>query len=306
MSFGGNTTSGIVTTLAGNGGYGYSGDCGPAASAQLAYETDVALDGLGNVYIVDTNNNAVRRLQPTSKPTLVCAVADAASEGTGPVLPGKIVVIYGTGLGPSAISVAAPANGAFGTQLAGTSVSVNGVPAPLIYTLAGQVSAIVPYETTGSAAQVTVSYQGLSSTFTVPVAAAAPSLFTLSGAGFGQAAAVNNADYSVNTAANPVTIGGYIQLFVTGEGQTAPAGMDGGLAALMLPLPAPVLPVQATVGGLPATVVYAGAAPGAVAGLMQVDVPIPAGVQPGSQVPVVVQVGTAASGAGVWIAVSAK
>ena len=137
------STSGIITTVAGNGGFGYAGDCGPGSSAQLAYPRDVAVDASGNIYIVDNGNNAIRRLQPTSKPTLVCSVVDAASESIVPVSPGKIVVIYGTGIGPSTISIAAPANGTFGTQLAGTSVLFNNVPAPLIYTLAGQISAIV-------------------------------------------------------------------------------------------------------------------------------------------------------------------
>jgi uncharacterized protein (TIGR03437 family) len=299
------SASGTITTVAGTGSFAYFGDCGPGASAQLSFPRDAAVDGSGNLYIADSNNNAVRRLQPTSRPTLVCALADAASESVLPVTPGKIVVIYGTSMGPSTISIAAPVNGAFGSQLAGSSVSFNGVAAPLIYTLAGQISAIVPYEVTGSSvAQVSVSYAGQSSTFAVPVAAAAPSIFTANGSGVGQAAAVNNVDSTLNSAANPVKVGGYIQLYATGEGQTSPAGMDGVLAPLTLPLPAPLLAVTATVGGQNATVVYAGAAPGAVAGLMQVDVLIPAGVPTGSQVPVVLQVGTAATGAGVSIAVS--
>jgi len=297
------SSSGIITSVAGNG-LGYSGDCGPASSAQVFNPSDVAVDSSGNVFIADSINNAIRRLQPASQPTLVCAVADAASEGQGPVSPGKIVVIYGTGLGSSPISFTAPVNGIFGTQLAGTSVSVNGVAAPLIYTLPGQVSAIVPYETTSSTAQFAVSYQGQTASFAVPVAAAAPSLFTANSSGVGQAAAINNVDGSYNSASNPVAIGGYVQLYATGEGQTSPAGVDGAVATTQ-PYPVPVLqPVTATVGGLPALVEYAGAAPGSVAGLMQVNVQIPGGVQPGSQVPVVVQVGTASTGVGVTIAVS--
>jgi uncharacterized protein (TIGR03437 family) len=183
-------------------------------------------------------------------------------------------------------------------------VSFNGVAATLIYTLAGQVSAIVPYEVTGSSvAQVSVSYMGQTSTFAVPVVAAMPSIFTANGSGAGQAAALNNTDGTLNSPTNPAKTGAYIQLYATGEGQTSPAGVDG-LLANTLPLPAPLLPVTATIGGIPATVYYAGAAPTEVAGLMQVDLLIPSGVQAGSEVPVTIQVGTAMSGAGVWIAVA--
>jgi len=63
--------------------------------------------------------------------------------------------------------------------------------------------------------------------------------------------------------------------------------------------------VLATVGGLPATVQYAGPAPGKATGLMQVNVRIPNGVEPGGYVPVVLQVGNASTTASaVWIAVS--
>ena len=54
----------------------------------------------------------------------------------------------------------------------------------------------------------------------------------------------------------------------------------------------------------PATVQYAGGAPGQVAGLMHVNVQIPSGVQPGGYVPVVLQVGDRSSSPAVWIAVA--
>src|SRR5262244_1069905 len=123
-------------------------------------------------------------------------------------------------------------NGAFPKQLAGTTVSVNGIQAPLIYSYAKQVAAIVPYGITGSTAQVTVTYQGETSpSVTLPIAAASPGVFTLNQTGGGQAAAINAADGSINTAANPVTAGEYISLFATGEGQTSPAGADGTIAS---------------------------------------------------------------------------
>ena len=152
-------------------------------------------------------------------------------------------------------------------------------------------------------AQVTVTYQGQASeSVVVPVALSAPSLFTANQTGAGQAAAINAADGTVNTAANPVKAGGYISLFATGEGQTSPGGVDGRLAGTSPTRP--VLPVSVTVGGMLATVQYVGAAPGQVAGLMQVNVQIPAGVELGGYVPVVLQVGDRASSPAVWIAVA--
>jgi uncharacterized protein (TIGR03437 family) len=252
------------------------------------------MDGGGNVYIADAGNGVVRILRPTNHSLLIGAVVDAASQRAGPVSPGKIVVVYGAGLGPSQLIQNRPSNALFGTELAGTVVSFNGIAAPILYTSATQVAAVVPYAVTGTTAQVMVTYRGDASTaFTVPVSASAPSLFTLNQAGWGQAAAINAVDGTANTAANPVRIGGFVSLYATGEGQTGPSTP-----------PRPVLPVSVTVGGVPATIQYAGGAPGQVAGLMQVNVQIPGGVQPGGYVPVVLQVGDRTSSPAVWIAVA--
>jgi uncharacterized protein (TIGR03437 family) len=235
---------------------------------------------------------------------------DAASQHADPVSPGKIVVIYGARLGPSQLIQNEPKSGQISTELSGTTVSFNNFAAPILYTSATQVAAVVPYtvmldpyiEGIASTARVSVTYQGqVSADFTVPVATTAPNLFTSNQAGWGQAAAINAVDGTVNTPVNPVQVGGYISLYVTGEGQTLPAGVDGKLAASE---PAhPVLPVSVTVGGIQAQVQYAGSVPGQVAGLSQVNVQIPSGVQPGGYVPVILEVGDRTSGTAVWIAV---
>ena len=302
---------GIITTVAGGG---KGGDGGPATSAQLSLEdpTGVAVDGAGNIYVVTDlqngvgYNNVVRVLRPTTQSVFVGAVVDAVNPNSTTLSPGKIMVIYGAGLGPSALVQNQPGNGQFGTQLGGTTVSFNGIAAPILYTSATQVAAAVPYAVTGTRAQVTVTYQGqVSAAFTAPMASSAPSLFTPNQTGAGQAAALNAADGTVNTATNPVKIGDSISLYAAGEGQTVPAAVDGQLAG---PAPIhPLLPVSVTVGGIPATVQSAVSLPGQLADLMQVTVQIPSGVKPGGYVPVVLQVGNATTTPGaVWISVSAN
>jgi uncharacterized protein (TIGR03437 family) len=88
----------------------------------------------------------------------------------------------------------------FSKELSGTTISFNGIDAPVLYTSATQVAAIVPYAIKGPTAQVTVTYGGqVSGFFTVPVEASVPSMFTLNQTGAGQAAAVNAVDGTLNT-----------------------------------------------------------------------------------------------------------
>jgi uncharacterized protein (TIGR03437 family) len=91
-----------------------------------------------------------------------------------------------------------------------------------------------------------------------------------------------------------------IVLFETGEGQTNPAGVDGLIASGVLPKP--VLPVSLKIGDVAAVIQYYGAAPGLVAGIMQVNAVVPAGIASGS-VPVVLTVGNASSQPGLTISV---
>ena len=94
----------------------------------------------------------------------------------------------------------------------------------------------------------------------MPVAITAPNVFTSNQAGWGQVAAINATDGTVNSPVNPVRLGGYISIYATGEGQTTPSGVDGKLGNSTPTHP--VLPVTATVGGIPATVQYgAGSVP---------------------------------------------
>jgi uncharacterized protein (TIGR03437 family) len=287
------------------GNPGFSGDGGPGTSAQLNQPHGVALDSSGNVYVADSQNQVIRLLSPVS--SSISVVNSASGVGVS-ITPGEIVTIFGMGLGPSTPASAQPgSNGYYGKQLVGTTVSFGGTNGPVLYTSATQVSAIVPYSVPiGGTADITVTYQGQSVTApAVPIVSSLPGVFTLNSTGIGQASAVNQ-DGSINGPTSPAPTGSTISLYVTGEGQTTPAGVDGKPASA--PLPAPVLPVSVTLNGQNVPVTYAGGAPGQVAGLMQLNVQIPADLLQiftgPVAVPVVVRVGFIYSQANVTITVS--
>jgi uncharacterized protein (TIGR03437 family) len=296
--------SGLITTIAGTGTRGYSGDGGSAPNARLNGPSSLAVNAAGSIWVADTLNNAVRLLQFTGGGTTVSAVTNGASNLNGPVAPGEVVVIYGSGLGPSPLAqYQTDSNGLVPTNVGGTSVYFNGVLAPVLYASANQVAAVAPFGIVGSLAQMYVQYQNVTSApFNLSVASQIPAIFTLNGSGTGQAAAIDNKDGSINGAARPAKVGDFVQLYITGAGQTSTSGTDGLINAA--PLPVPIATVKVTIGGQTANVNFAGGAPGAVAGVIQVNAQIPSGITVGGTVPVVVQVGASNSQPGVTIAVT--
>jgi uncharacterized protein (TIGR03437 family) len=171
-----------------------------------------------------------------------------------------------------------------------------------VYASNSQVSAVVPFGVSGNNVQVAVQYQGQSAaTATVAVTAASPALFTVDSSGRGQALAINQ-DGFANTATRGAQTASLITLYATGAGQTSPAGVDGQLAGATLPQP--VLNVKVTIGGQPGTVLFAAGVPGSVAGILQIEMQVPTGIQPGPAVPVTLQVGNFASPPGVTISIA--
>jgi len=75
-------TSPVINTVAGNGTAGFSGDGGSASAAQLAGPAGVAVDGSGNLYIADQNNNRVREVTAGGSPT-IATVAGNGIAGSG-------------------------------------------------------------------------------------------------------------------------------------------------------------------------------------------------------------------------------
>jgi uncharacterized protein (TIGR03437 family) len=252
-----------------------------------------------------TSSSLAFTINPSNNPVTLTlnGIVNAASYASGSVSPGEIITILGSFPGPKTpIGLQLDGHGFVATIADGEQVLFDGVPAPIIYAAAGQVSCIVPYEVNGEAmTQVQVSYQGqTSNSVGVPVAVALPGIFTLNASGKGQGSIINQ-DGTVNSVANPAAVDSIILVYETGESQTNPAGVDGKIGAVPLPQPLKQ-PVTATVGGVPASVLYAGGAAGMVEGVMQVNVQIPQGVSSGS-VPIVLNIGGTTSQSNVTLVI---
>src|SRR5208282_5166982 len=74
-------SSGVITTVAGNGSPGYGGDGGPATVAELFGPNSVALDSSGNLYIADLRNNRIREV--TASTGNISSIAGDSSVGYG-------------------------------------------------------------------------------------------------------------------------------------------------------------------------------------------------------------------------------
>ena len=75
--------SGTITTIAGTGVSGFSGNGGPAVQAQLYLPDGVAVDGSGNVYIADTNNHRIRKVDPSGTITTIAGTGVSGFSGNG-------------------------------------------------------------------------------------------------------------------------------------------------------------------------------------------------------------------------------
>ncbi len=236
-------------------------------------------------------------------PTLTAAgFADAASyvpSATTGLAPGEIVTIFGTGLGPATLApLQLDSNGNVANTLAGTTVTFDGVAAPVIYSSNTQLSVVAPMSLHGKTiTQVVVNYSGIASaTIKIPVFEVNPAIFTLNASGKGDGAIVRP-DGSIVSSSSPAQVGDVLVLYGTGQGISSPALADGAIVGTKLPLP--VAATTVVIDGQTVNPLYAGGAPSLVNGVLQVNFKVPQ-LAPGSHT-IQLQVGTRLSPTGVTL-----
>ncbi|MBI3684540.1 MAG: hypothetical protein HY235_29560 [Acidobacteria bacterium] len=288
------TPDGLIATIAGSGAPGFSGDGGPALSAKFEEPAGIAADAAGNVYVADRLNHRIRKLTPVASPAAPEAVkADlavlhgATLEATA-VAAGMVISLEGAGIGPvTPASGRLGPNGSLETTVSDTQVRFDGRPAPILYAQRNLISVQAPYRVFAQlSTKIEVFRQGaLRAQASVSIVRTAPGIFT-TGGGAGPAVAVNE-NGTLHSATNPASKGALLVFYATGEGITDPAGAEGRLAEP--PYPAPVAPLEVTIGGEQAEVVAAGASVTGP-GVLQVTVRAPSQVAAGPQ-PLVLTVG---------------
>ena len=292
-------TAGVITTVAGSGTAGFSGDGGAAVAAQLNAPAGMALDGAGNLYIADWGNHRIRRLTPASTPRISAGGVVLATQTplVSRISPNAIISVFGHEFaGTQTLNPVIDAAGGIAVNLAATCLEIGGKRAPLFVVTPGQINAQVPHDLApGEAALAAICGCGTaneqrSAAASATVAAVSPAFFNL----------VNNADGRNPLVAlhgggpaligapgllpgaefTPAAPGEVVTLYGTGFGPTEPA-----IAAGRIPGAAANLTnvVAFAVGGIavPAQdVLYTGASP-CCAGLYQFTVRLPADVPDG-------------------------
>ncbi len=270
------------------------------------YTVNVFERGPANGFLLDDGitSNIDDRLPITfvvnESPVTLAGIVNAAS-GIPAGLPnygiaqGSIFLIYGSNLGPSTIQVASQplptTAGLGGTSIA---ITVNGtmVTAPMYFTLATQVAAVLPSNTPVGTGTLTLTFNGNTGSSPITVV---PTNFGISNAevatvntqlGVLSTAAATFANYQYVTATNTAKPGDTLTLWGTGMGPTPNNGGDTGAAPYGNIGSAPLV----FVGGVQSpSVTYWGRSPNTIPGLDQIDFVVPEDAPLGCLVSIVVQ-----------------
>jgi uncharacterized protein (TIGR03437 family) len=274
-------STGLITTVAGIGTIGSSGDGSAPAGAQLFFPTGVALDRSGNQYIADQSNHRIRKTLPASALRAVTALSAASFNPETGLANESIATVFGTDL---AAATQTANTAPLPITLAGATVSVRDILgvdrlAQLFFAAPNQINFLVPQGTAPGIAAITVTGRnGTISTGAAKIASVAPGLFAANADGKGIAAAValrvkqdgsqtfepvvrfdpsTNKYVSAPIDLGPETDQVFLLLFGTGFRHRSASGS-----------------VSAQIGGIEASVLYAGAQGGFV-GLDQINLRMP-------------------------------
>ncbi len=239
-------------------------------------EQAVSVDALGLVHVTGTNT-FVAAIDPKAAPAKNIFVFQNSFGGnaTARLSPTEVVAIYGPGIGPTTAVSATPTNGFYPTSLGGVEVSVNGTNIPLLYVSANQINAVFPMGVAAnSAATVRVTNgTAVSASYPVRIVGFSPEANST----------VINQDGTINSISNPAPAGSIVTFYVTGF-QPSFAPLADGQVAMVAKNDACTLAPECTINAatlgsgffppsmsIPATILYAGAAPGIVAGVTQLN-----------------------------------
>ncbi|MFN0101094.1 MAG: IPT/TIG domain-containing protein [Bryobacteraceae bacterium] len=274
---------GIITTYAGTGRGGFSGDGGPATQAQIYGPAALAVDSEGNLFIADYYNSRIRKVAPQAGPTITGTAS--AFLGKADFSSNSYLEIYGTNLsqttrlwaGGDFMGSAAP------ESVDGISVTVNGKPAFVYYVSPGQININTPDDTAAGPVSIQVKNAlGSSNSFSVNRARLSPTLQTVGPFAIGgrQYVVAQTPDFrsfigrpgmvtGLNfVAANP---GATVSIYALGCGPTTPVTQAGVIAAQASPV---ALPIELRIGGVPANITFAGVVSNTI-GLYQINVVVP-------------------------------
>lgn len=292
--------------LPGTGNYfvsEFSGDASQLLFSSYADGPYLAQDSSGAIYVSGSglplsgppknasfsSSVSLAKIDPNNAPPVIInsigpsstyqMVSNPVNPYATEVAPGELIGITGQNLGPTATVMAQlDQTGQLPFLVSGTSVSFNGYSAPIISVQNGLIVCFAPFEISGIT-NVTVTVNGQKSTAVrVQVQNTAPYILS-----------IVNQDGTANSASHPAPQGSSVGVYVTGLGLTTPLSQDGSVSSP--PLPAPAVLITAFINQNQVQPQAVSAAPGLVAGITQVNLPIPKGTY--SQTPILAGVNAA-------------
>jgi uncharacterized protein (TIGR03437 family) len=214
----------------------------------------------------------------------------SAADSKSAAAPGGLITLYGSHLSPTnqaTTQIPVP------TALANSCITVNGQPIPLIFVSPTQINAQMPFQAVGQETIVVHTPGGTSDNFNLMVQPTAPAVFLsgIAGPDTNLPTVIRIADGQLATDSNPIHRSDTLVIYVTGLGQTNPAGLTG-YPAPGSPLANTLTSVNVTLGGMNLPVIYAGLAPGEV-GVGQINVTVPGNAPTGLGMPLTITQGSA-------------